>query len=101
NLIIFGDEYDAFFQDNQDLSTLKLFTIAFSVKESFFKAAFAEVGRYFDFSSVSITRINQKKQLISIRVNERLSKNLTVGTELQAEYRILPESKIITLVKLE
>lgn len=71
------------------------------MKESFFKAAFAEVGRYFDFPSVSIMRMNQKAQIISIRVNERLSKNLIAGTELQAEYRTLPQGKIVVLVALD
>lgn len=98
--IIFGNEYNTIFQSNQDLTAQRLLTIAFSVKESFFKAAFAEVGRFFDFSCVSIIKINQKTQLISMRLNEKLSENLTTGTEFQAEYRILPERKIMTLVRL-
>lgn len=98
--IIFGDEYNTVLQGKKDLTPQILFTIAFSVKESFFKAAFAEVGRFFDFSCVSIMKINQKAQLISMRLNEKLSEKLTIGTEFQAEYRILPERKIVTLVRL-
>lgn len=98
--IIFGDEFNTIFQSNQSLTAQILLTIAFSVKESFFKAAFAEVGRFFDFSCVSIMKINQKTRLISIRVNENLSKKLTTGFEFEAEYRILPERKIMTLVTL-
>lgn len=98
--IIFGDEFNTIFQSNQKLTGQTLLTIAFSVKESFFKAAFAEVGRFFDFSCVSIMKVNQKTQLISMRINEKLSEKLTSGLELEAEYRILPERKVMTLVIL-
>lgn len=99
--VIFRDEYNAIFQRNQGLNQQQLLTVVFSVKESFFKAAFAEVGRYFDFSSVSIMHINQKAQLILMRINETLSEKLTKGFEIQAEYRILPDRKIMTLVRLD
>lgn len=64
------------------------------MKESFFKAAFVEVGQYFYLKCVSIMQVNQNKKIILMRVNEWLSKSLTAGTELETEYKILPESKI-------
>lgn len=99
--IIFADEDDFVLQNLQGLTTVELLTIAFSVKESFFKAAFAEVGRYLDFNCVSITQIDQQAQLIRMRVNEHLSKYLTAGTRLQAEYRRLSERRVMTLVRLD
>ncbi len=97
--IICGQELDLI-RNNNDLNSQTLFTIVFSVKESFFKAAFAEVGRYFDFSSISVTQIDQTSQRIFMRINETLSKNLVIGNEVQAEYRITPEKNIMTLVCL-
>lgn len=98
--IIFKNEWNIISQINQGLTQLEVFTIIFSAKESFFKAVFEEVGRYFDFSSVSILRIDQMAKKILIRVNEILSENISAGIEVQAEYRIIPEKIIITLVVL-
>ncbi|WP_078045501.1 4'-phosphopantetheinyl transferase [Cellvibrio sp. PSBB023] len=98
---LFDREYDVIFKHSHALPVNQLFTLAFSVKESFFKAAFTEVGRYFDFSSIAITHINPQKKLISMRVNETLSERLTIGCELRAAYQILPDKQFMTLVILE
>lgn len=99
NQIIFGNEEEIILKCDE-INIKTLFTIVFSAKESFFKAAFAEVGRYFDFSAVSVTKIDQRNSTILIRVNENLSKNLTIGTEIQAEYKHTLDKKIVTLVRL-
>lgn len=45
-------------------------TLVFSAKESLFKALFRHVGRYFDFSAVSLTEIDS--QQLSLTLNESL-----------------------------
>ncbi|HEY3590530.1 MAG TPA: enterobactin synthase subunit EntD [Buttiauxella sp.] len=45
-------------------------TLVFSAKESLFKALFRHVGRYFDFSAVSITEIDG--QLLTLTLNHSL-----------------------------
>lgn len=99
NQILFGNECEIIFKGS-DSVIQTLFTIAFSVKESFFKAAFAEVGWYFDFSAVTITNIDQRNGIIDMHINETLSKNLVAGTVIQAEYKHTDDKKIITLVRL-
>ncbi len=99
NQILFGNEHEVIFSGSE-LDIRVLFTIAFSAKESFFKAAFAEVGWYFDFSAVSIKSIDQEGKIIHMCINETLSKKLVVGTEFQAEFKHTHDNKIITLVRL-
>lgn len=99
--ILFDKEHQIIKQAQGELSASLLFTIIFSVKESFFKAAYPEVKRYFDFSSVSILRIDQKNKTILIQVNKTLSENLAFGKEILAEYRILPDENVVTIVTLK
>lgn len=79
---------------------LKIFSLIFSVKESFFKAAFTEVGNYFDFSCISVIAIDQTEQCIHIKINQTLSKILTEGLVLRAHYQCLPKNTYLTLVML-
>lgn len=85
---------------NRNESFSALFTILFSVKESFFKAAYLSVGRYFDFDTVRIANINTNKQTLLLEMNITLNESLIKGRLINAHYRILPNNKVITLVTL-
>lgn len=98
--ILCGDELALIPQYNPPSTQLQVFSLMFSVKESFFKAAFPEVGHYFDFSCVSVVAIDQGDQCIYLHVNETLSRHLTKGVTVKAHYQCLPEKKVITLVML-
>jgi enterobactin synthetase component D len=50
-----------------------LLTIAFSAKESFFKSAFSEVGRYFDFSAARVVGMDRGQSTVSLELTEALS----------------------------
>lgn len=97
--ILFGDELELI-QHYKPSLQLPVFSLIFSVKESFFKAAFPEVGRYFDFSCVSVVTIDQNNQCIYLKINETLSSDLTDGLIVRAHYQCLPGKKILTLVTL-
>lgn len=72
------------------------FTLAFSAKESFFKGAFAEVGRFIDFSAVRILLIDRDRQVLRIQVRENLSNIFRLGEILEVHYAQLPNSAVLT-----
>ena len=56
-----------------ELSLNELLTIVFSAKESFFKSAFSEVGRYFDFSAARAVRLDMERGMLSLELTQTLS----------------------------
>jgi enterobactin synthetase component D len=54
-------------------------SLVFSAKESFFKAAFPHVGRYFDFHAVRIVRIDHAARRFDLQVVEPLAPGLLPG----------------------
>jgi len=83
---------------NCNLKKNLAFAIAFSLKESFFKASYPTVEKYFDFNAVTITHINCDQQTISFIVNETLHEKFEQGMLLQGEFCLLPEARVATLV---
>lgn len=74
------------------------FALAFSMKESFFKAAYPSVQRYFDFNAVTITEIDWNKQTLSFVINEALHEKFATGMQLKGEFYLLPDEKVVTLI---
>ena len=74
------------------------FTIAFSLKESFFKAAYPTVEKYFDFHAISINEIDWTEQTISFVLNETLHENFKEGKFLKGNFHLLPDAKVVTSV---
>lgn len=84
---------------SSDISKQTLaFAIAFSLKESFFKAAYPTVEQYFDFSAISINHIDWNKQAISFVINETLHEKFKRGMPLQGNFYLLPDNKVVTSV---
>jgi len=73
-------------------------SLIFSVKESFFKAAFGVVGRYFDFTAVSVTRIDIKNKCIDLVVKETLCKEFTKGVHISGHYDFIDPHTLFTAV---
>lgn len=78
----------------------QLFTIIFSVKESFFKAAYPMVGNYFGFDAVSLVQFNQANGSVLLEINRDLSNSLKAGLQITGHFRLLPDGKVVTLVEL-
>ncbi|OZG70445.1 hypothetical protein BTA51_26110 [Hahella sp. CCB-MM4] len=79
----------------------RLLTLVFSSKESFFKAAFSLVGRYFDFSAVHITEVDLIERTITLQIQEALCEELPVGSLVKAHYQLLNSSTLMTFAFLE
>lgn len=74
--------------------------IAFSIKESFFKAAYPHVGRYFGFSAVSIADANRRHRRLSLVVTQDIGGKLRQGMRVAGEYADLGDAFISTVVTI-
>lgn len=77
-----------------------LLTIVFSAKESFFKAAFAQVGDYFDFDAVRVSSVDILDGRIGMVCTRSLSPRLMQGQQCQAHFKFLDNSSVLTTVQL-
>ena len=82
------------------MSSNKLFTIVFSLKESFFKAAYPLVNRYFGFEVMSVVSIDIHCGTVVFRLNETLHNRLGEGDVLSGQFRFIDKDLLVTLVLL-
>ena len=80
------------------LGEARLLTLAFSVKESFFKAAFREVGEYFDFDAVEVWGLDLKQGTVRLRCTRTLGARLQVGQMCEASFEFLDDAILTALV---
>jgi enterobactin synthetase component D len=73
-------------------------TLAFSAKESFYKAAYPEVGRFFDFSAAAITDIDPIHGTVRLVLRESLSSRFPLGKSVIAHYLRLLDGTVLTAV---
>lgn len=78
------------------LELAALVTLVFSAKESFFKAAYAEVGRYFDFTAVKVTAVDVGHGHLTLELREPLSAVLVPGVVRHASFAFLAEEILFT-----
>ncbi|MGO4699990.1 4'-phosphopantetheinyl transferase family protein [Dyella sp. 2RAB6] len=69
-------------------------TVAFSAKESFYKATAATVGRVFDFSALKLVNLNE--EMIVAETPEPLAAALPKGMRFELGYSLLDETTVIT-----
>jgi 4'-phosphopantetheinyl transferase EntD len=62
-----------------DGSPEMVFSLIFSIKESFFKAAYPSTGYYFDFDAVTIKRLDFDQQRFTLTLQQNLNPKLTAG----------------------
>lgn len=82
------------------LSLDTLLTLVFSAKESFFKAAFAQVRSYFDFDAVCVSEIDANARTISLRLVESLAPGLAAGAVHQACFELAGPGAVFTVLAL-
>jgi len=71
--------------------------IAFSVKESLFKALYPEVRRFFDFDAARVCQIDTAAQRITLALTQTLTANRRSGSQMTGYYT-LAEDHLITLI---
>lgn len=77
-----------------------LLTIIFSAKESLYKAAFNEVGHYFDFNDVELHSISPLQRRLHLCINKNLSSNLQAGTILETRFSLIDAHNVLTYCAL-
>lgn len=80
---------DELFLLEQDMPPESVFTLIFSVKESFFKAAYPWVKAYFGFEAMSVTWIDWQAEDLAFRVNIDLAQAFRRGMMLTARFKPL------------
>ena len=77
------------------------FSLVFSAKESFFKAAWPQVRRFFGFSALALLDIDSRENTLLFELAETLSPELQKGRRVLADFRFFAGEQVMTLVKLE
>lgn len=75
-------------------------TIIFSLKESFFKAAYQLTREYLDFDAIRILSIDRASGIVSFSVNETKHDLLRKNTILSGQFRFVEGGMVATLVML-
>lgn len=83
-----------------ELARETLLTIIFSAKESFFKAAYAQVRRFVDFDALRLTGMDGATKTLRFCLQCTLSPDLVKGQAIESSYAWLDANSIITAVAL-
>jgi enterobactin synthetase component D len=75
-----------------------LVTLAFSAKESLYKAAFPTVGRFFGFESAKLAEWRPRENLLTLRVTENLAPKLPLGRIVEVSYDMVSPDVLFTCV---
>ncbi|TDB53674.1 4'-phosphopantetheinyl transferase family protein [Photorhabdus khanii] len=73
------------------------FTLAFSVKESLYKALYPQVKRFFGFEAAEITALSLENNAITLALRETLTPHYPAGTVFHGQFIIYPQ-EILTLI---
>lgn len=76
----------------------KAFTVAFSAKESLFKALYPEVNRYFEFLDAAVVEINLAQNSFVLALTTQLTEQLPVGTEIRGHFTFIESDTVVTII---
>lgn len=93
--IIYRDEL--FLIRNSSSEKNFLFTLIFSIKESFFKAAYPLVKKYFSFDAITVLNIDLQTGEILFRINDKLHPSLATGKICTGYFQKIDSRRIVTL----
>lgn len=83
-----------------DNLSCELFTLIFSFKESFYKAAYPYVNRFIDFKAVDLIEVDWNNGKLMYRLNEHLCGGLEQGKVGMASFNTPFPNKVLTYVLL-
>lgn len=86
--------------NSRKYSKYEMLTIIFSLKESFFKAAYNLTQCYFGFDAITIISIDGESGTITFCINETLHERLCQDDVLEGQFTFAGEGLVATLVTL-
>ncbi len=95
--ILYGDDYQLL--ERPGIAKEVLFSLIFSIKESFFKAAYPSTGYYFDFDAVRITELDFDNHRFTLRLCQDLNPQLSSGAVFSGQFCLL-EGQVLSLLVL-
>lgn len=95
--IVKGSENDFLTLPNTTAGTVV--SLIFSIKESFFKAAYPSTGYYFDFDAVTIDQLDFAQGRFELTVNQNLNPQLTPGMQFSGHFCFVGE-QVLSLIVL-
>ncbi|WP_396957789.1 4'-phosphopantetheinyl transferase [Nitrosomonas sp.] len=87
SFVLNADEYSLL--SSVPLRCEQLVTLIYSIKESFFKAAFPLVQHYFDFDAISLLEVDVSKGECCFQINTSLHPVLRQGRQLRGRFSFL------------
>lgn len=78
-----------------EMSAEQVVTLIFSAKESFYKAAFPLVDRFFDFDAVSLVELDISGRAFRFRLNQTLHPLLQEGDEWEGKFHVPDYEKLL------
>lgn len=95
-LALNGDELSLLGRQGAGASLARLASTVFSAKESFFKAAFPEVGRFFDFDAIALGALDLAAGKLTFTIQEALSHRLHPGAQVAVHCQPVDEHTVLT-----
>ncbi|OTA21888.1 putative non-ribosomal peptide synthetase [Xenorhabdus beddingii] len=74
------------------------FTLAFSLKESLFKALYPHVKCFFDFHAAEITSIDGDDRTMKIKLLKTLSDESRAGAQFSGNFALMPRQQVLTYI---
>ena len=99
-LVVSASELALLRSSVDELGLHHLLTLVFSVKESFFKAAFPQVREYFGFDAVQVIHVDAAAGRIAFRCATTLSARLLQGSVHTAHFEWVGADTLLTAVVL-
>lgn len=87
------------FYSLEDSAHAKYLALAFSLKESLFKALYPSVGRYFDFQYAQVVDIDAENGHAELILRQRLDEHWGVGYRFSGHY-VVDNDRVTTLIAL-
>ncbi len=78
------------------LSFEQAFTLAFSIKESLFKALYPHVKCFFDFHAAEITSVDCSDHSVNIKLLQTLSDEYQAGSQFYGNFALMPRQQVLT-----
>jgi 4'-phosphopantetheinyl transferase EntD len=83
-------------QSAPGLTTAQRATLAFSAKESFYKAAFPQVGRFFGFEAARVVEVRERPGVLRLALTESLASEWRAGCTIDVSFQWLTDDVVFT-----